>query len=300
MLEAIDPSGKLERCLPELIASDEPTGLLKKELADEFGLPPEVLVSSGGGDNMMAAIGTGNVKEGVVSASLGTSGTIYAYSDRPIIDHNGELAAFCSSTGGWLPLVCTMNVTVATELARNLFNLELSEFNELAAAVEPGAGGLLLLPYFNGERTPALPLAKATLTGMSSLNMRAGMISRAALEGATFGLRYGLDIIRQNGIEPKEVRLAGGGAKSGLWRQIVADIFNCEVVCLEQEEAGAAGAAMQALWCDETVKGEKTAIDESSRCQPQSSAVTVYDTIYRRYLELNDLMVSFYDDVEHP
>ncbi len=309
MLEAIDPSAKLEQCLPELIASDEPAGRITKELASEFGLSPEVLVSSGGGDNMMAAIGTGNVKEGVVTASLGTSGTIYAYSDHPIIDHRGELASFCSSTGGWLPLVCTMNVTVATELVRDLFNMELSEFNQQSAAVEPGAGGLLLLPYFNGERTPALPLAKATLTGLSSLNMGAEMICRAAMEGATFGLRYGLDIIRQNGIEPKEVRLAGGGAKSGLWRQIVADIFNCEVVCLEQEEAGAAGAAMQALWCDETVKGKKTAIDEitarfvrldeASRCQPQSSAVTAYDTIYRKYLKLNDCMAPFYDDVEH-
>jgi len=306
MLKTIDPAGTLEHCLPELIASDEPVGLIAKELADEFGLPTDVLVSSGGGDNMMAAIGTGNVKEGVVTASLGTSGTIYAYSDSPVIDNKGELAAFCSSTGGWLPLVCTMNVTVATELVRNLFNFDLPEMNQRSAAAEPGAGGLLLLPYFNGERTPALPLAKATLTGMSSLNMRAEMICRAAMEGATFGLRYGLDIIRQNGIEPKEVRLAGGGAKSALWRQMVSDIFDCEVVCLEQEEAGAAGAAMQAMWCVETVKGNKTTIDEiaarfvrldePSRCRPQSSAVKTYDDVYRKYLNLNDLMAHFCGD----
>ena len=306
MLQAIDPSEKLKQCLPELIAPDEPTGRIAKELADEFGLPSDVLVSSGGGDNMMAAIGTGNVREGVVTASLGTSGTIYAYSDRPIIDNSGELAAFCSSTGGWLPLVCTMNVTVATELVRNLFLLDIAEMNRLAASVEPGAGGLLLLPYFNGERTPALPLAKATLTGLSSLTMRAEMICRAAMEGATFGLRYGFDIIRRNGIEPKEMRLAGGGAKSEVWRQIVADIFNCEVVCLEQEEAGAVGAAMQALWCVETANGNSTTIDdiarrfvrldESSRCRPQSSAVGSYDTLYQNYLKLNQTMARFYDD----
>lgn len=307
MLKAIDSSGKLERCLPELIASDEPAGQIRKEIADEFGLPVDVLVSSGGGDNMMAAIGTGNVKEGVITASLGTSGTIYAYSDRPVIDPDGALAAFCSSTGGWLPLVCTMNVTVATELVRTLFGLDLKEMNNRSSAVEPGAGGLLLLPYFNGERTPALPLAKATLTGMNSLNMRAGMICRAAMEGATFGLRYGLDIIRRNGIQAREVRLAGGGAKSDLWRQIVADIFNCEVVCLEQEEAGATGAALQALWCFETVAGSSATIaeiterfvrlDESSRRSPRPAVVRQYDALYEKYLKLNELMAPFYTDV---
>jgi len=305
MLQAIDPSGKLKNCLPELIASDQPVGHIREELSDEFALPPDVLVSSGGGDNMIAAIGSGNVQEGVVTASLGTSGTIYAYSDRPIIDRNGELAAFCSSTGGWLPLVCTMNVTVATELVRDLFKLEISEMNQLASSVQPGAGGLLLLPYFNGERTPALPLAKATLTGMSGLNMRAEMICRAAMEGATFGLRYGLDIFRHNGLVPTEVRLAGGGARSNLWRQVVADIFNCEVVCLEQEEAGAVGAAIQALWCVERVSGKNIKIedltnrfvklDESSRCLPQPEAVGTYDLLYRKYLRLNDAVAQFYE-----
>ena len=105
LLMAMDPSGKLSDCLPELIESDLPVGSVRPELAKEFGFKKGVLVSSGGGDNMIAAIGTGNVRPGVVTASLGTSGTIYAYSDKPVIDSEGELAAFCSSTGGWLPLV---------------------------------------------------------------------------------------------------------------------------------------------------------------------------------------------------
>jgi sugar (pentulose or hexulose) kinase len=306
MLKAIDPSGKLESCLPQLIASDEPVGILTNSLVEEFGLGADVIVSSGGGDNMMAAIGTGNVCEGVVTASLGTSGTIYAYSSRPIIDQHGELAAFCSSTGGWLPLVCTMNVTVATELVRKLFSFDLQEMNRQAAIVEAGAGGLLLLPYFNGERTPALPLAQATLTGMTGGNMQPSTICRAAMEGATLGLRYGLDIIRRNGIEPTEVRLAGGGAKSILWRQIIADTFNCEVVCLEQGEAGAAGAALQALWCAERSQGRAISIeeitarfvrlDEESRCSPQPAVVQTYDSVYRRYLRLNESMAPFFDE----
>ena len=303
MVAAIDPSGRLASCLPSLVESAAPNGVIRSELAAELGLPADVLVSSGGGDNMMAAIGTGNVRPGVVTASLGTSGTIYAYADRPVIDAAGELAAFCSSSGGWLPLVCTMNVTVATELVRQLFGLELVAMNELAAGVSPGAGGLLLLPYFNGERTPALPEARATMTGMTGLNMKPAMFCRAAMEGATFGLRYGLDVLQRNGIEPDEVRLTGGGAKSGLWRQIVADVFDCEVVCLEQEEAGATGAALQALWCDEAERGagmglhEITAafvrLDESSRLAPNPTNAGRYRDIYQRYLALNETMKGF-------
>ena len=304
MVKAIDPSGHFEGCLPELVESDQVNGLVRPEISKTFGLSTEVIVSSGGGDNMMAAIGTGNVREGVVTASLGTSGTIYAYSDRPIIDDKAELAAFCSSTGGWLPLVCTMNVTVATELVRTLVNVDVESMDQLAAAAAAGADGLLLLPYFNGERTPALPEAKATLTGMTGLNMRAESLCRAAMEGATFGLRYGLDVLRRNNIEPHEIRLVGGGARSKLWRQLVADIFGSSVVCPRHQEAGALGAALQAIWCFSNRSGERISIaeiterfitlDESSRCLPRSSQVKIYDTLYRRYLDLNEAMIPFY------
>jgi xylulokinase len=300
MITAIDPTGKLQSCLPDFIESSAPIGTVRASLSEEFGIPKNVLVSSGGGDNMMAAIGTGNVTEGVVTASLGTSGTIYAHSNKPIVDSSGELAAFCSSTGGWLPLVCTMNVTVATELVRELFGLSLNEMNAYVGDVAPGAGGLLLLPYFNGERTPALPLATATITGMTSMNMRADMFCRAAMEGATYGLKYGLEVIKRNGIQSKEIRLTGGGAKSSQWCQMVADIFNCEVVRITGEEAGAVGAALQAFWCDSSTSAKSVTIeeistkfvrlDESSRMLPNSSTVGVYDEIYQKYLEINEAM----------
>lgn len=302
ILLAIDPTGKLSSCLPELIDSSAPNGELRHALAEELGLPEGVLVSSGGGDNMMAAIGTGNVTEGVVTASLGTSGTIFAHSDKPIVDHSGELAAFCSSTGGWLPLVCTMNVTVATELVRELLGVSLEQMNRYVGKTSPGAGGLLLLPYFNGERTPALPLASATITGMTSMNMRPEMFCRAAMEGATFGLRYGLEVIKRNGIAASQIRLTGGGAKSEHWRQLVADIFNCEVVRVTGEEAGAIGAALQALWCERRANGDPVTLeeitskfvqlDESSKVTPQPSTVAQYDEIYQNYLKVNETMYT--------
>jgi D-xylulose kinase len=298
ILDVIDDSGKLQDCLPELIPSDAPVGNIRAEIAEQFQLNPDVLVSSGGGDNMMAAIGTGNVTPGIVTASLGTSGTIYSFSNKPIIDRNGELAAFCSSTGGWLPLVCTMNVTVSTELTRELLRLSVSDFNKTAYTAELGAGGILLLPYFNGERTPALPTAKAVFFGLTSTNYNPRNLARASMEGATFGLRYGLDVLKQLGINPSEIRLVGGGAKSSLWRQMVADVFNCPVVCPESSEAGAVGAALQAMWCYLRQKegnvsiskltDQYIALDETTRTEPDASNASRYADIYQHYLRLNN------------
>ena len=249
---------------------------------------------------MMAAIGTGNVIPGVVTASLGTSGTIYAYADRPVVDDSGELASFCSSSGGWLQLVCTMNVTVATELVRTLLGLDLGELNRLAEATSPGAEGVFLIPYFNGERTPPLPDATAHLGGLTSLNMTRQNFCRAAMEGATFGLRYGLEVLRRNHIDPREIRMTGGGARSPLWRQLVADNFDCEVVCVQQEEAGAAGAALQALWCAEKAAGNKVTIeeitsrfvmlDEQTRCVPNQDSVATYADLYTAYLDYDQAL----------
>jgi D-xylulose kinase len=308
ILNAIDDSGRLQQCLPELIQSDSPAGAIRPDIAERFGLNPDVLVSSGGGDNMMAAIGTGNVSPGIVTTSLGTSGTIYSYSDEPVIDPNGELAAFCSSSGGWLPLVCTMNVTVSTELTRQMLGLKLEKLNTLASSAPPGAGGIILLPYFNGERTPALPKSRAVFFGLTSTNYNAANIARASLEGATLGLRYGLDVLKQQGLTPTEIRLVGGGAKSPPWRQLVADVFNCPVVCPESSEAGAVGAALQAMWCylqqteGHVRLGELTdryiKLDESSRARPDESIAARYADIYQNYLKLNAAMKPMFQEIE--
>ena len=303
ILQAIDDSGKLISCLPELIDSQDPIGTITLEIAKQFQLSPDVIVSSGGGDNMMAAIGTGNVFPGVVTTSLGTSGTIYSCADKPIIDPKGELAAFCSSSGHWLPLVCTMNVTVSTELTRTLLGLNIEDMNHKAASAPLGSEGLTLLPYFNGERTPALPNAKAVLYGITGVNYNSENLCRSAMEGATLGLRYGLDVLRQRGIETHEIRLVGGGAKSALWRQMVADTFDCTVVCPEFSEAGAMGAALQAMWCYRNIKEGDTSfegitqefvsMDESTRTDPQINSVNQYREIYQHYLELNEIITPF-------
>ncbi len=297
MVRAIDDSGRLAAALPKVIAADAPHGRLRDAIAAQFGLPRGVLVSAGGGDNMMAAIGTGNVTPGVVTASLGTSGTIYAYANRPVIDPAGELAAFCSSSGGWLPLVCTMNVTVATELTRELFGQDLATFNADVARAPAGAGGLRLVPYFNGERTPPRPRARATLGGLTGTNFSRPNVCRAAMEGATLGLRYGLDLLKRQGVMPTEIRLVGGGAKSVVWRQMVADVFGCPVICPASTEAGAMGAVIQAMWCVDHARGDATEIrelcarfvllDPASRAVPDAQRVDLYDGVYAEYAALS-------------
>ncbi|HMJ89365.1 MAG TPA: xylulokinase, partial [Candidatus Acidoferrum sp.] len=143
--------------LPPLISSDKPVGRLQHTTARDLGLNTDVLVSAGGGDNMMGAIGTGNTRPGVITASFGTSGTIYACAEKPVVDPRGEIAAFCDSTNRWLPLLCTMNVTVATEMVRKDFKMTHEQLAVAASRAPAGSDGLILLPYLDGERTPNVP-----------------------------------------------------------------------------------------------------------------------------------------------
>lgn len=244
---AIDDS--LREKLPSLMPADEPWGTLLPELADQWGLTGEVVVSPGGGDNMMSAIGTGNVTDGVVTVSLGTSGTIFAYSSSPVVDAAGEVAAFCDSTGGWLPLVCTMNVTVATELTKSLLGMNNEGLEQAAVSIPAGSEGLVLLPYFEGERTPNVPDGTGVWFGANRRTHTPAHFARAAMEGATLGLNYGLRRLSELGVQGQEIRLTGGGANSAAWRQIAADVFNMPAVCLQQSESAAFGAAIQAAWC---------------------------------------------------
>ncbi|MCE0484590.1 MAG: xylulokinase [Methylacidiphilales bacterium] len=245
VVDFIDPA--LAEKLPPLGSSRQAVGTLTPELTRKWSLPEGVVVSAGGGDNMMGAIGTSNVSAGSVTASLGTSGTIYAYSEKPVIDEEGDIAGFCDSTDGWLPLICTMNVTVATEAARHLFGWSHSATEEAIRGVAAGSDGLLFLPYLQGERTPNLPRGTGIFHGLTTRTMTPAHMARATMEGVTLGLAYGLARMRSLGIVPKEIRLTGGGSKSGVWRQICADIFGCRVVTLAQSEGAALGAAIQAL-----------------------------------------------------
>ncbi len=260
VIEAIDP--ELAGKLPQLGSSDKPAGRLQLSTAKQLGLNPDVLVSAGGGDNMMGAIGTGNTRPGVITASFGTSGTIYACADKPIIDPEGEIAAFCDSTNHWLPLLCTMNVTIATEMVRNDFAWTHERFAAEAGRVPAGSNGLLLLPYFEGERTPNVPNGTGVWLGVNSKTFEAGHFARASMEGVTLGMNYGLRRLGELGVAPTQIRATGGGARSKVWRQIMADVFNAEVVTLKVSEGAAYGAALQALWCWRLHQGEHMTISE--------------------------------------
>ena len=287
VIDAIDP--ELIEWLPELKPSDRPAGVVTQRMASELSLGDDVLVSAGGGDNMMGAIGTGNTSPGKVTVSLGTSGTIYAYSDAPVVDPGGEVAAFCDSTNGWLPLVCTMNVTVATELVRELLGLSHAELETIVSETPPGCDGLVLLPYLTGERVPNVPRGKGVYYGLTPATFKAGHLARAAMEGVTMGLNYGLNRLRELGIDPEEIRLTGGGARNRAWRRIAADVFDAEIVTLKEEEGAAYGAALQAMWTYRLQQGERVTmseitdelveLDESSRLKPIKRNVEIYERL---------------------
>lgn len=278
---------ELPRKMPDLIHSGDVVGNLRSDVAAELGLSTECIVSAGGGDNMMGAIGTGNVSPGMVTISLGTSGTVYAFSEKPAIDsEKGEVAAFCDSTGFWLPLLCTMNVTVATEAVKKSFGLDTAALNEAAAGLAPGADGLMLLPYFEGERTPNVPDGTGVWFGYNSRTHSAGHFARAAMEGTALGLAYGFTRMREMGITAREIRVTGGGSKSAVWRQILADVFDATVVCTEEAEGAALGGAIQARWALERranptapiadICARYVALDEQTRANPRPGAVALY------------------------
>lgn len=303
LLAATDPDRDLRQCLPPLVAPDA-VFPIDPRVATELGLSTGIKVSAGGGDNMMAAIGTGCVVEGRLAMSLGTSGTLFAYADRPIIDEAGGWAAFCSSTGGWLPLICTMNCTVATEQVAGLFGFSTRQGDEHVRATSPGADGLSLLPFFNGERTPNLPLGKGVLAGLDPHNMSASHFYRAAMEGATYSLKYGYDAFVRAGMRFDRVVLTGGGSNSAAWRQMVADVFGLPVDVPRQAEGAAFGAALQAVWALRRVRGaslslvdlvgEHVTTDPLLATTPDPSSVAAYRAPYRRFRQHLDAVTPVY------
>jgi xylulokinase len=288
LLQALDAERDLAPTLPPLVGPGQAIGQVTAPAAQRFKLPAGIPVATGGGDNMMAAIGTGNVSSGRVTVSLGTSGTLFASSATPVTDPSGEVAAFCSSTGGWLPLLCTMNCTVSTELTRDLFNMPVDDLSDVVSAVPRGSNGVVTVPFFNGERSPNLPRAKGCLFGLDEGNYSRENLLRSAMESAVYGLRAGLDRFCEQGCEVASVRLTGGGARSAAWRQMVADIFALPVSVQQVDEGAALGAALQALDLEtggqlQVLVDEHLELDEARGCEPDGAAVEQYAELYADY-----------------
>jgi xylulokinase len=205
------------------------------------------VLGPGTGDNMGAALGLG-LGPGDVVVSLGTSGTVFAVATTPGRDATGAVAGFADATGRFLPLVCTLNAARVLDAGRRLLGVDPAEFDALALAAPPGAGGLTLVPYLEGERTPDLPDATGRLVGMTLANSTREHLARAVAEGVVCALADGLDALVAQGVTPRRVLLIGGGARSAAVRAVAAALVGVPVEAPEPAEYVALGAARQAAW----------------------------------------------------
>jgi xylulokinase len=289
----LDALGIPRAWMPEVYEGPEVTGRLSGAVADELGLPAGIPVAAGGGDNAAAAVGTGIVAAGQVSSSIGTSGVVFAHGDEFAPDPSGRVHAFCHAVPGKYHLMgVTLSAGGSLRWWRDVIGQELA-YDDLcaeAAALPPGAEGLLFLPYLTGERTPHLdPEARGAFFGLTARHGRAHL-TRALMEGVVFGLRDSLEIMRGLGVAPSRVVATGGGARSALWRELQADVYGVPVSRTAAEEGPAYGAALLAgvgagAFAD---VHEACALIElrPERTEPDAARSRAYDRVYAHYREL--------------
>jgi xylulokinase len=281
--------------MPRAYESPEVTGTVSAEGANATGLKAGTPVVAGGGDQAAGAVGMGIVRPGAVSATIGTSGVVFAATDRPALDPGGRVHTFCHAVPGrWHVMGVTQGAGLSLRWARDQFGVGKDDgrdpydrMTELAAAVPAGSDGVLWAPYLMGERTPHLdPHARAALVRLSASHTRAHVF-RAILEGVAFSLKDSFTILEEMKVPVNGVRLGGGGARSPLWRQIQADVYGKPVDTVEADEGAAFGAAILAAvgirrWptvdaaCDALVRG-------GAVTRPRPEAVAVMNDRYNAY-----------------
>jgi xylulokinase len=229
--------GRSDVALPRVLAPTETAG------ETSWG----AVVGAGTGDNAGAALGLA-AAPGDVMVSIGTSGVVCAVADKPTADASGLVAGFADATGRFLPLTATLNATQVLDAVRTLLGLSWADFDGLALSAPPGAEGLVLLPYFAGERTPDLPTATGRLVGLRVGSLTPATLARAAVEGVLCGLADGLDAIKDQSVPIERVLLVGGGARSRAMQELAPTVFGLPVDVPEPAEYVALGAARQAAW----------------------------------------------------
>ncbi|BAJ64517.1 xylulokinase [Anaerolinea thermophila] len=280
--------------LPKTYEGPEITGRITPEAAQATGLKQGTPVMAGGGDQAAQAVGVGAVQPGIVALTLGTSGVVFATTGEPFIEPEGRLHAFCHSVPGrWHLMGVMLSAAGSLRWYRDALAPGVSYDDLLAPAadVPMGSEGLLFLPYLTGERTPHPdPLARGAFVGLTVRHTRAHM-TRAVLEGVAFGLRDGFELMKSAGLTHiEQVRVSGGGARSPLWRQILADVFDAELVTVNTTEGAAYGAALLAgvgagIWktVDEACSA---AIRITGSTAPRPEGVSFYQKAYQGYRQL--------------
>jgi len=251
----------------------------------QFGgtTPSGIPIAPGAGDNAAAALGI-QAQPGDVVVSLGTSGTAFAVSDTPTHDASGAVAGFADATGRYLPLVCTLNAARILDAATRILGKTHDEVGALALSAKPGANGLSLLPYFEGERTPNRPTATGVFSGMNLNNSNPADIARAMVEGMLCGLVDAVDALEKLGVNVKRIILIGGAAKNPAVSQIAAALFGREVLVPPAGEYVANGAARQAAWA--LLGGDAAPIWDLGKIEKVSAAAT--PEVIARYRTLRD------------
>jgi len=256
VIDTIDP--ELPGKLPEIRPANASIGGVGARLVQQFGFSPECTVDAGCGDNMYGAIGTGNVREGIVTVSLGTSGTACCYLREPFVDPEGEIAAYCDSTGHYLALLCVSNMANGYNELLRLHDMTHEQFDHIISSGVPGEGGQIVLPWFGGERTPDLAHATPVYFGFPLAALNKENLCRAVLDGHVLNLHAGFERMP---VHVDELRVTGGLSRSNAWCQTIADVFEAEVVPVLGEGA-ALGAAVHATWVWLEEDGERASLDE--------------------------------------
>ncbi|MBQ7678541.1 MAG: xylulokinase, partial [Butyrivibrio sp.] len=294
-----------EEQLPKLYESYEKVGMLKPEIASELGLSAEVVVAAGAGDNAAAAVGTGTVGDGMCNISLGTSGTIFISSKSFGVDDNNALHSFDHADGSYHLMGCMLSAASCNKW----WNEEILKTTDFAAEQAPitteklGENHVEFLPYLMGERSPWTdPLARATFTGMTMDSTRADL-TQAVLEGVAFATRDMYEVAKSTGVKLTRTKICGGGAKSPLWRKMIANILNLKVdvpACEEGPGMGGAMLAMVACGAYKTVEEAAAAIVRVKETEePDPALVAKYEARYQEFKQLYPALKDVFANLQN-
>ncbi len=300
--EMCEICGIKDEWLPKVFESYEAVGTLKPEIGEELGLSEKVVIAAGAGDNAAAAVGTGTVGNGACNISLGTSGTVFISSEKFGVDENNALHSFDHADGSYHLMGCMLSAASCNKWWMDEIIGTKDYAKEQEAIEKPGENHVYFLPYLMGERSPHNdPKARGTFIGMTMDTTRADM-TQAVLEGVAFALRDSFEVAKSLGVDIKATKICGGGAKSPLWKKMVANILNVTVEVPKSEEGPSMGAAMLAAVACGAYKSVKEAAEAivtvKETIEPDAELAAKYEARYKQFREIYPVLRPLFQKLD--